>query len=1116
MLIADTRGAFRIAIWMLLSQAFAFGLRADDGDAASNVAKGITAKKVRKLHRQSSSIFDLAVTPDGQHLLSVGTDGQVILWDARDWSVLEQADEPERKSLGVRVSPDGKYAVTASDPSETLIYQLPDLKLTHRVKVDMSRTTNISFNSQLPMVAVAGSGPFALVGLANGKVMREVPLFKTRSRVVWSKSGDTLYISGDIEDGVYELHQWTLRERKAQRVCKLLGESYEMKWGRQQNELCLTGAEFAQVIDMDTGKVVDQWKSPDERIVADFFYWPRHDVYLTGTKGGNVYFWRHGVEQPVGHFSATTAQVHQMVPVADNLLAVALQQSKNSLAIFEVDWSSTSVGEEKVDGAMRLEPKGEVEPDLASGSAPATPSDSAGGKPRELEPVKSFLVDTPFSRTLAFNANNAVLAVALSQGGMAFFDPRLGKESLPRLDSGDQGQFVSLVRAHPDSNLLLLHESNAYQSFYDLKQKKRQRPHGAGGLTGCVAWSTDRKYIFSGVQSGFDVGVFDFSRRHSILTSEGVASIYGALARGIDAGPKGTVAMVRNDGVVQWFKHSQELSWEHASLVKGHAGGGADIRFIGGGCASIGKEGDLKFWDVGSDAVKRTVSLGGELKDARFLSDSLIAVARDDAPLLELHCVETSRSRCVAVIPFDTKSHESRGGILERISNRVSLSSDGKLLAALSIDGGQTRVSIYDAVGLGNAGGRQGESVVQASPVLPAAYKLQVSSPHVRALAFNSNGGALGVLGDESLMFVNSRTGKLICRAEPPSNVERRFVYRHPDPRLFFVADGLHEFKLIDARTGKMVREHNASHRFSGSARWSPDGKWIAYTHDQAGSLLSADLAHNDGLNEMAFEVSESDRIANGLAFSPRGEMVGMVRVDGRVLLFKKVGERKWEKLPPIQGGGARGLDILFTSNQVSTVGADGIVRFWTLGEQEPSRTVSLGGELIDARFLNNATIAVVRDGSEQLELHMVSVSGDRSTIVALIPFDSEGVAGGVDGYFERIINRVAVSPDGRMLAAASVVKSTAEVALYDIRNLESLFQAKVQAGSVGARDKANDGAYRIWSTADGKHRVNAQLVSLVDGVAKLKRKADGIVVDVPLSLLVEADQVFAKAMVKE
>jgi len=582
-----------------------------------------SATKIEKISTHADSIFDLAATTNGKQLLSVGTDGKVFLYNTDDWSTLAQADDPEKKSLGVRISPDGGYAFTASDPSEVLIYKLPELKLLHRLKLDMARTSNVSCSSRFPVVAVAGAGPFALVNYLRGTLVRNVPAFDSRSRVVWSADGETLYLVGDTKSGEdYELHKWTFREGKTERICATPGEAYEMKWGQNDSELCITGAEYALVVDVDTGKIIDRWKSPDDRIINDFLYWPRHDVYLTGTKGGNVYFWKRGVDEPISTFQATTSQVHQIVPLGDDRLATGLQQSKNSLAIFKLTWTMPELASVEPIKPTPIDPMPTDPTPTDPTPTDPTPTDPTPTDPtptdptptdptnttdepkesviaseHELTPIHSFTVDTPFSRTVAFNANNTVLGVGLSTAEMAFFNPKTGEESIPRLHSGDAGQFVSLVQPHSDSSMFIVHESDSYITNYDLKKKERIRTKGFGGLTGAVARSPDRKLFFVGTQSGFDVGVFDLSRTHSIGTSEGVSSIYGAITRGITVGPNHTVATVRNDGHVQWFKHVRELSWEHDSIAEGHSGGGADIRFIAGQYASIGKEGELKFWN---------------------------------------------------------------------------------------------------------------------------------------------------------------------------------------------------------------------------------------------------------------------------------------------------------------------------------------------------------------------------------------------------------------------------------------------------------------------------------------------------------------------------------------
>lgn len=1069
-------------------------------------AISFTATKIKKIDDHSSSIFDLVATPTGGKLLSVGTDGMVFMYETASWKQIAKSDAPEKKSLGVRLSPDGKFAFTASDPNEVLIYNMPDLSLLHRVKFD-HRTTNISCSSALPMVAVGGhSGSVKLVGVSNGKVVREVPVCDDNNRVLFSPDGQTLYVSGKNGEK-FELYKWSFRERIPSRVCELPGECYELKWGKTASELCATGAENAVLVNVNTGEITQQWKSPDAKIVADFSYWKQHDVYLTGTKGGNVHFWKRGQATPVYTLAASTAQVHHVVPIGDDQLAVALQQSGNSLAIFEVRWKTADIA--SVDPKTPTEPKDPSNPPTTP-TDPTAPVEDPVAKIPEAIPVQSFTIDTPFSRTLAFNSKGAVLAVALDHAEMAFFNPTTGKEIGARLHNDNRGHYVSQVQPHRDSGVFVLQESYGAMSFYDYKRSKRLRPGGSGGVTGAIAWSPDRKLIFSGTQSGFDIASFDLSKRHSTLTIEGVTSVNGSLARGLTVGPKNVVAMMRADGKLQWFNHTQELSFEHDSIVSAHKGG-LDVRFINGQYASIGNEGNIKFWKQGDETPTRTISLGGKVREARFLTDSLVLVLRDGESKVELHTIDNAidESNLRVTLPIDAALHEQQYvRPYERVLHRVAISPNGKMLAALSKDGDQTRVSIYDTGNLtGSSSSSSGGDATAKPPTLASTKKIPLATPFIRSLDFNSNGGALAVATENELLFLNARTGKTVSKAEPPakSGDVFRFVYPHIDPSVFFANAGKNVISLIDARTGKKVQTKE-THELSCRARWTGDGKWLAFTHVQGGSLVSADFKHIDGLTNTTVKLSDDDAIGNGIAVSPRGDLAAIVRVDGELLIFRQVAERRWELQSKSSAHSGSATDVVFMGDMLATIGNEGEIKYWKVGETEPTHSISLGGELADARFINNNLVAVAREDANELEFHMLDFKEETSYFAAVIPFDGRYQTSGGDKFFERPCNRMALARDGKTLVACSTVGDETELAFYDIRSMKRR----------SSHEPTTELKYRNWTSADGQYKIEAALLGVTDGVAKLKRKSDGIVVSVPLSKLTKADQAFAKATAPE
>jgi WD40 repeat protein len=83
-----------------------------------------------RLNGHNSSVFGLAYTPDQQHLISVGRDAQLKIWDTFSHYAMRQSVVAHMYAIhSISLRPDGQYFATGSMDKTIKIWRLSDFKL---------------------------------------------------------------------------------------------------------------------------------------------------------------------------------------------------------------------------------------------------------------------------------------------------------------------------------------------------------------------------------------------------------------------------------------------------------------------------------------------------------------------------------------------------------------------------------------------------------------------------------------------------------------------------------------------------------------------------------------------------------------------------------------------------------------------------------------------------------------------------------------------------------------------------------------------------------------------------------------------------------------------------
>jgi WD40 repeat protein len=85
----------------------------------------LAADKELALHKRGTKHFQgLAFTADGRHLLTVGNDEAVRVWDARSWAEVTTINWTIGALINLALSPDGLRAAAGSDAGKVVVWDL--------------------------------------------------------------------------------------------------------------------------------------------------------------------------------------------------------------------------------------------------------------------------------------------------------------------------------------------------------------------------------------------------------------------------------------------------------------------------------------------------------------------------------------------------------------------------------------------------------------------------------------------------------------------------------------------------------------------------------------------------------------------------------------------------------------------------------------------------------------------------------------------------------------------------------------------------------------------------------------------------------------------------------
>lgn len=154
-------------------------------------------------------IYGLAFSSDGKRLVWVTELGQIVLWDAEKWQVIDQQKMSNTQLISVSFSPDGKWLVTGEDEGAVRLWSVEPLREVAVVGRHASRIKSVAFSPDNRQVASAGDDRTIKLWDVNGRRLVQEIGAHTAPVLAIAFSPDGQLVSGENDKSIwlYQRHR---------------------------------------------------------------------------------------------------------------------------------------------------------------------------------------------------------------------------------------------------------------------------------------------------------------------------------------------------------------------------------------------------------------------------------------------------------------------------------------------------------------------------------------------------------------------------------------------------------------------------------------------------------------------------------------------------------------------------------------------------------------------------------------------------------------------------------------------------------------------------------------------------------------------------------------------
>jgi WD40 repeat protein len=176
-----------------------------------------SGKEIHRLPHESGQVYAAAISPDGAKLLTAGEDALIHVWDAATGKALKQLKGHTGVVAGVAVSPDGRMVVSAGQWELTLrLWNLDNGELMGTLEGHSDGLQGVAFSPDGKRIASWGFDK--TVRLWDVKEQKEIRCLEGHSEMVraaaFSRDGNRLLSGSYAPDGKGSLNLWEVTTGK--------------------------------------------------------------------------------------------------------------------------------------------------------------------------------------------------------------------------------------------------------------------------------------------------------------------------------------------------------------------------------------------------------------------------------------------------------------------------------------------------------------------------------------------------------------------------------------------------------------------------------------------------------------------------------------------------------------------------------------------------------------------------------------------------------------------------------------------------------------------------------------------------------------------------------------
>ncbi|WP_204151648.1 TIR domain-containing protein [Leptolyngbya sp. CCY15150] len=602
-----------------------------------------TVRERNSLEGHQSSVYDIAFSPDGQILASVGnTDATIRLWNAETGELLYLLDGHEDWVSNISFSPDGQTLASASADNTIIVWDVETGEPLQTLRGHQEGVRGINFSPDGTILASGSQdNTIKLWDVATGDVLQTLEGHQDGIwRVSFSPDGQTLVsASQNYDSQLSTIKLWTVETGEEQHT--LVGHQDFVSWlsfSPDGNLLASASADQTTILwDVATGQALRTLQGHDDEVFIIEFS-PDGTTLASGGRDKTIRLWDVATGEEQRTLTGHQGEVWDLRFSPDGA-TLASASADSTIKLWDMETGeevSTLRGHQGDVWVIPFSPDGSK---IASGGFDTTIKLWDIAPRPELRPLQGHkdvvfsVTYSPDGQTLASGSfdntikiwdvatrrelqtltghNDVVLGVSFSPDGQTLASGSVDDTiKIWNLESGEVLQTLTghdddviSVNFSPDGQTLVSGSSDNTIKLWNIETGEvLQTLTGHDESVFSVSFSTDGQTLASG-SSDRTIKLWDVKTGELLQTLSGHQSRVSTTRFSPDGQ---TLASSSADQMVKlWGVETGEL----LQTLQGHQGGVISVSFSPDGktLASSGDDRTIKLWDVDTGELLQTL-----------------------------------------------------------------------------------------------------------------------------------------------------------------------------------------------------------------------------------------------------------------------------------------------------------------------------------------------------------------------------------------------------------------------------------------------------------------------------------------------------------------------------